>query len=111
MADMFAIVEKDSDVLLSAVFFCHVHAWQDYFKRNVEGVPHENLTLVMASVPNFKKLGYRCIPVTVTPKGKVACRLCYRFKACSNADVILDCTNGSEFKPYAPIQLYSVTGE
>ena len=39
-------------------------------------------------------------------KPEVDCRLCHRLEACSYADVILDCANGSAFRPSQPIQLY-----
>jgi len=48
-------------------------------------------------------------PVVVTPK-TVDCRLCINFYDCDNL-LKRDCANASEFKPSAPIQLYSVTGE
>jgi len=45
----------------------------------------------------------------MTDKEMPDCRLCYRYEACDYADVILDCTNGSEFKPAEPIRLYTIS--
>ena len=44
----------------------------------------------------------------VTTKAEVDCRLCHRLEDCSYADVILDCANGSAFRPSQPIQLYKL---
>ncbi len=62
MDKLFAIFDSNG-VQVSAAMRCHEFAWQNYFMENVEGVPYQNLTLVMASVPAFEKLGLICQPV------------------------------------------------
>ncbi len=51
-----------------------------------------------------------CIQVQVTPKqpAEVDCRVCEMYESCSNADVILHCKSGDQFKLSERIQLYRV---
>lgn len=108
MADMFAIVDKDGEIdcvcLTEDKALMILHSIHDCGIRGDQTI-------------TFEDRGYRCIPVTVTPKGEVDCRLCEYFipkdSDCGARSFghYTACTNGDVFKPSAPIQLYNVTGE
>jgi hypothetical protein len=52
--------------------------------------------------------------VTVTPKTGADCRLCANYKNCTFWPALkprIICTNGSEFNPSKPVQLYTIEVE
>ena len=127
MADMFAIVDKDGKMwgdvseLEIVAWLSNMH-WVDKefseFKKQARSLAYarEHKSRYESNLEKLKDLGYRCIPVTVTPKGEVDCRLCEYFipkdSDCGARSFghYTACTNGDVFKPSAPIQLYNVTG-
>jgi len=109
MADMFAI-ELNGDRVYDST-----RIWEDIDSHNL--IVRFSKYMMQPWSRLFEQ-GYRCIQVTVTTKTWVDCKNCEWCEPdpCNSYEKICmrleeDCTNGSEFKPSAPIQLYNVTGE
>jgi len=113
MTDMFAIVDSGGEILHFAYDdrYDEEQTWRNFYSGLFMKHGEDYSTWKARRI----ELGVRCIPVTVEPK-TFNCRLCCHFLEYDEGSMVCHvrrkatCTNGSEFKPSQPIQLYK-TGE
>jgi hypothetical protein len=105
MADMWAIVDEAGEI--ECVYISEEKALMRLHSIHDCGITGEQSI-------TFEDRGYRCIPVTVTPKSGVDCQLCERFIRYDEGSTrcLLSrgkvCINGSEYVQSQPVQLYNL---